>query len=66
MGLEVLSVIIQIVSIRGFGKKVFLMSPVHHHFEMAGWGERMVVFSFWVFHLMGMALLLFLFKGFLL
>lgn len=64
MGLEVLSVIIQIVSIRGFGKKVFLMSPLHHHFEMSGWGERTVVFSFWVFHLMAMGLLLFLLRGF--
>lgn len=55
MGLEVVTVIIQIISIRGFDKKIFLMSPVHHHFEMIGWSENRIVYSFWVFHLVGMS-----------
>ena len=62
MGVEVISVIIQIIAIRGFGRRVFSMSPVHHHFEMEGWGERTVVLSFWFFHLVGMGLLLILYK----
>jgi len=57
MGVEVVSVMIQIVAIRGFGKKVFRMSPIHHHFEMIGWSENRVVISFWVFHLIGLTLL---------
>ena len=62
MGIEVISVIIQIIAIRGFGRRIFLMSPVHHHFEMEGWGESTVVLSFWFFHLVGMGLLLILYK----
>lgn len=58
MGLEVVSVIIQIIAIRGFNKKVFLMSPLHHHFEMSGWSEKSVVYSFWALHAAGMVLLL--------
>ncbi|MDO9508580.1 MAG: phospho-N-acetylmuramoyl-pentapeptide-transferase [Thermovirgaceae bacterium] len=57
MGIEVVSVIIQIAAIRGFGRKVFRMSPIHHHFEMIGWSENRVVVSFWAFHLAGMILL---------
>lgn len=57
MGIEVLTVIIQIIAIRVFSKKVFLMSPIHHHFEMIGWSEKTVVLSFWAFHLVGMSVL---------
>jgi phospho-N-acetylmuramoyl-pentapeptide-transferase len=62
MGIEVISVIIQIVAIRAFGKRVFRMSPIHHHFELAGWSEMRVVTSLWLFHLCGMILLLSLFS----
>jgi len=45
--LEALSVIIQVISFKTTGKRVFLMSPVHHHFELKGWPETKVVLVFW-------------------
>ncbi len=45
---EALSVIIQVVSFKTTGKRVFLMSPVHHHFEKKGWAETKVVTRFWI------------------
>ncbi|WP_426447703.1 phospho-N-acetylmuramoyl-pentapeptide-transferase [Paenibacillus sp. S-38] len=44
---EILSVIIQVVSFKTRGKRVFKMSPIHHHFELVGWSEWRVVISFW-------------------
>ncbi len=44
---ETLSVIIQVVSFKLTGKRVFKMAPIHHHFEMLGWSEQQVVISFW-------------------
>lgn len=44
---EVLSVIIQVVSFKTRGKRVFKMSPIHHHFELTGWSEWRVVVTFW-------------------
>lgn len=44
---EVLSVIIQVTSFKTRGKRVFKMSPIHHHFELSGWSEWRVVISFW-------------------
>ncbi|MCZ8511231.1 phospho-N-acetylmuramoyl-pentapeptide-transferase [Paenibacillus filicis] len=44
---EILSVIIQVVSFKTRGKRVFKMSPIHHHFELTGWSEWRVVISFW-------------------
>lgn len=46
--LETLSVIIQVVSFRRFGRRVFRMAPVHHHFELLGWPETTVITRFWV------------------
>ncbi len=46
--LEVLSVVIQVLSYRWTGKRVFLMAPLHHHFELAGWSEGKVVVRFWI------------------
>ncbi len=57
-GIEILSVAIQIVAIRFFGKKVFMMSPVHHHFEILGWNETQIVVRFWIVHLLGISTLL--------
>ncbi|NLX84208.1 MAG: phospho-N-acetylmuramoyl-pentapeptide-transferase [Synergistaceae bacterium] len=57
-GLEMISVVVQIVSIRKFNKKIFLMSPVHHHFEMLGWKETHIVVRFWIIHALGMLLLI--------
>ncbi|MDD3392141.1 MAG: phospho-N-acetylmuramoyl-pentapeptide-transferase [Bacilli bacterium] len=45
---ETLACIIQMISMRFFGKKVFLMTPLHHHFEKLGWDERDIVKMFWV------------------
>ncbi|MDD2569435.1 MAG: phospho-N-acetylmuramoyl-pentapeptide-transferase [Clostridia bacterium] len=58
--LEALSVVIQVASFRLTGKRVFKMSPLHHHFEMCGWPETRVVALFWVFAaiLAGLGLLL--------
>lgn len=44
--IETLSVIIQVMSVKLRGKRVFLMSPIHHHFEALGWSETKVVFVF--------------------
>nr|WP_274363325.1 MULTISPECIES: phospho-N-acetylmuramoyl-pentapeptide-transferase [unclassified Paenibacillus] len=46
--IEVLSVIIQVVSFKTRGKRVFKMSPIHHHFELTGWSEWRVVVTFWL------------------
>lgn len=47
--LEVLSVIIQVSYFRRTGRRIFKMSPIHHHFELSGWPESKVVFRFTVF-----------------
>jgi phospho-N-acetylmuramoyl-pentapeptide-transferase len=46
--IEVISVIIQVVSYKARGKRVFLMAPLHHHFELKGWAESKVVTRFWI------------------
>lgn len=45
--IEVLSVMIQVVSFKTRGKRIFKMSPIHHHFELVGWSEWRVVTTFW-------------------
>jgi len=45
---EMLSVIIQVTSFKLRGKRVFRMSPIHHHFELSGWSEWRVVTTFWI------------------
>lgn len=46
--LETLSVIIQVISFKTTGKRVFKMSPLHHHYELSGWSEWRVVVTFWL------------------
>ncbi|MEW6680159.1 MAG: phospho-N-acetylmuramoyl-pentapeptide-transferase [bacterium] len=46
--LEAGSVLIQIISFKVFGKKVFLIAPLHHHFEKRGWQESKIVIRFWI------------------
>jgi phospho-N-acetylmuramoyl-pentapeptide-transferase len=46
---ETLSVLAQIVSYRGFKRRVLRMAPVHHHFELVGWSEFTVIVRFWLF-----------------
>jgi phospho-N-acetylmuramoyl-pentapeptide-transferase len=45
---EAASVITQVVSFRLFGKRVFLMAPIHHHFEKKGWPEPRIIVRFWI------------------
>lgn len=47
--IEALSVIIQVISFKTRGVRVFKMSPIHHHFELSGWSEVKVVIVFWTF-----------------
>jgi phospho-N-acetylmuramoyl-pentapeptide-transferase len=46
--IETLSVIAQVTSYRAFGRRVFRMAPVHHHFELLGWPETTVIVRFWI------------------
>jgi phospho-N-acetylmuramoyl-pentapeptide-transferase len=46
--LETVSVIVQVVSFRVFGRRVFRMAPFHHHFELLGWPETTVIVRFWI------------------
>jgi len=46
--IETTSVIAQVIAFRGFGRRVFRMSPIHHHFELAGWPEFTVIVRFWI------------------
>ena len=46
--METLSVIIQVGSFKLRGKRVFLMAPIHHHFELKGWAEPKVIVRFWI------------------
>ena len=59
--MEALSVIIQVVSFKKRGKRVFRMAPIHHHFELGGWIENQVITRFWIlsliFALLGLATL---------
>ena len=45
---ETLSVILQVISFKTRGKRIFRMSPLHHHFELTGWSEWRVVVTFWL------------------
>ena len=58
---EALSVILQVISFQTTGKRIFRMSPLHHHFELGGWSEVKVVFVFWtvglIFGVLGLSML---------
>ncbi|MGI8505781.1 MAG: phospho-N-acetylmuramoyl-pentapeptide-transferase [Solirubrobacteraceae bacterium] len=45
---EVLSVVIQVFSFQTFRKRVFLMAPIHHHFELQAWSETKIILRFWI------------------
>ena len=59
--IEAVSVIMQVISFKMTGKRIFAMSPLHHHFELTGWKENTVIVRFWilsmVFALLGLATL---------
>ena len=46
--LETVSVIVQILSFKLTGKRIFRMAPLHHHFEQKGWAESTIVIRFWI------------------
>ena len=46
--LETVSVIIQVLSFKLTGKRIFKMAPLHHHFEQKGWEESTIVIRFWI------------------
>tara|TARA_A100001388_G_scaffold260001_1_gene227708 strand:- start:1281 stop:1748 length:468 start_codon:yes stop_codon:yes gene_type:complete len=49
--LEATSVIVQVISFRLTGKRIFKMAPLHHHFEQKGWSEPTIVIRFWIISL---------------
>jgi len=59
--IEAMSVILQVASFKTTGKRIFRMSPIHHHFELSGWKESTVIVRFWImsilFALLGLATL---------
>ncbi|WP_035618135.1 phospho-N-acetylmuramoyl-pentapeptide-transferase [Lacticigenium naphthae] len=59
--METASVIIQVGSMKIRKKRVFKMSPIHHHFEMSGWSEQKIVFTFWGIGLISSILYLIIF-----
>ena len=46
--IEAVSVILQVVSFRYWGRRIFLMTPIHHHFEMKAWSETKIMVRFWI------------------
>src|SRR5213082_3228203 len=46
--IEALSVIIQVLSFKYWGRRIFLMTPIHHHFEMKAWSETKIMVRFWI------------------
>jgi phospho-N-acetylmuramoyl-pentapeptide-transferase len=46
--IEALSVVIQVISFQMTRKRVFLMAPIHHHFELKGWSETKIILRFWI------------------
>ncbi|HEY2103804.1 MAG TPA: phospho-N-acetylmuramoyl-pentapeptide-transferase [Chthoniobacterales bacterium] len=59
--IEAVSVILQVMSFKLTGRRIFVMSPIHHHFELIGWKENTVIVRFWIlsaiFALLGLATL---------
>jgi phospho-N-acetylmuramoyl-pentapeptide-transferase len=49
---ETLSVMVQVISFKLTGRRVFRMAPLHHHFELKGWKENQVVVRFWIITMM--------------
>ncbi|GIP57794.1 phospho-N-acetylmuramoyl-pentapeptide-transferase [Paenibacillus woosongensis] len=61
--IEMLSVVLQVISFKTRGKRIFKMSPIHHHFELSGWSEWRVVVTFWAVGLLLAGVGLYLNKG---
>jgi phospho-N-acetylmuramoyl-pentapeptide-transferase len=61
--METISVIAQVISFRLFGRRIFRMAPIHHHFELGGWPETTVIVRFWILGGLSVALALGIFYG---
>jgi phospho-N-acetylmuramoyl-pentapeptide-transferase len=61
--ISLMSVVIQVISFRTTGRRVFRMSPIHHHFELSGWSEGNIVVRFWMIAAVSVAISLCLFYG---
>ena len=46
--IEAVSVILQVLSFKWWGRRIFLMAPIHHHFEMKAWSETKIMVRFWI------------------
>ena len=46
--LEALSVLVQVLTFKALRRRVFLMAPIHHHFEMLAWSETKIMLRFWI------------------
>jgi phospho-N-acetylmuramoyl-pentapeptide-transferase len=46
--IEAVSVILQVLSFRFWGRRIFLIAPIHHHFEMKAWSETKIMVRFWI------------------
>jgi len=46
--IEALSVILQVAPFKFWGRRVFMMAPIHHHFEMKAWSETKIMVRFWI------------------
>jgi phospho-N-acetylmuramoyl-pentapeptide-transferase len=46
--IEAVSVIVQVISFKYFQRRVFLMAPIHYHFEMKAWSETKIMVRFWI------------------
>jgi len=49
--IETISVVLQVISFKLLGRRIFRMAPLHHHFEMKGWPEPRVIVRFWIISL---------------
>jgi phospho-N-acetylmuramoyl-pentapeptide-transferase len=61
--METVSVVLQVASFRAFGKRIFRMAPIHHHYELKGWPETTIIVRFWILAALFVALGLGLFYG---
>lgn len=61
--METVSVILQVGSFRLFGRRIFRIAPIHHHFERVGWPETTIIVRFWIIAAIGVALALGFFYG---
>jgi phospho-N-acetylmuramoyl-pentapeptide-transferase len=46
--IEALSVVLQVFSFQAFRKRILLMAPIHHHFELRAWSETKIILRFWI------------------